>query len=169
MSNMARKKKEEDKKVKTLCEAVVELSQRKKVILAVFVSFSVTTLIFLFIFTLIDVVKPTLITEEEYKSLLPRLDDVDWAIRKGDAAAIEAELKYFKPDKVRTEKSGNILLVILEKEGNEYVIRFSYRENRVMGFIGSTSYTLYYSSGKRDSNKVLSLVSKRQKITLYEE
>lgn len=83
MSNMARKKKEEDKKVKTLREAVVELPQRKKVSLAVFVSISVTTLIFLFIFTLIDVVKPALITEEEYLALLPRLDDVDWAIRKG--------------------------------------------------------------------------------------
>ena len=169
MSNMARKKKEEDKKVKTLREAVVELPQRKKVSLAVFVSISVTTLIFLFIFTLIDVVKPTLITEEEYIALLPRLDDVDWAIRKGDAAGIALELKSFKPDRARTEKNGRVLLLILEKEGYEYVIRFSYRENRVMGFIGSTSYTLYYSSGKRDSNKVLSLVSKRQKITLYEE
>lgn len=169
MSNMARKKKEEDKKVKTLREAVVELPQRKKVSLAVFVSISVTTLIFLFIFTLIDVVKPALITEEEYLALLPRLDDVDWAIRKGGAAGIALELKSFKPDRARTEKNGRVLLLILEKEGYEYVIRFSYRENRVMGFIGSTSYTLYYSSGKRDSNKVLSLVSKRQKITLYEE
>lgn len=166
---MAGKKKEEEKKVRTLREAVMELSERKKVIIAVFVSFSVTVLIFLFVFTFLDAVKPDLMTEEEYNALLPRLDDVVWTIRKGDAGGIAAELGAFRPDRARTEKSGNILLLILEKEGNEHVIRFSYRESRVLGFIGSTSYNLYYSSGKRDTNKVLSLISRKQKITLYEE
>ncbi len=169
MSNMAGKKKEDSAKVRTLREAVKDLPQRKKVIYAVFISIFVISLILLFVFTLLDAVTPSMITEEEFNILLPKLDDVEWKIKAGDAALIATELKSFKPYNARTEKRGHILFIILEAEGCECTLRFSYRDGRIVGFIGSSKYILYYSSGKRDSSKVLSLVNSKQKITLYEE
>ena len=64
-------------------------------------------------------------------------------------------------------KSGNSRQ--LNGDGMDYTVRFAYNSGSVQGLIGSTRFTLYHSSGKKETNRVLSLVSKEEKITLYEE
>ena len=64
-------------------------------------------------------------------------------------------------------KSGNSRQ--LHGDGMDYTVRFAYVGGSVQGLIGATRFTLYHSSGKKETNRVLSIVSKEEKITLYEE
>lgn len=162
-------KKEKEIKGKSLKEAVSELSGKKKTALAVFLAVLVTALIFAFTFTFINAVTPEKITGEEYLRLLSKLDGREWSIKKGDEKTIALSLYSFTPDGARTKKSGDTLLLIFYDDKEEYTLHFTYRDERIVGFVGSDLYSLYHSTGKNDSGRALSLVSTANKITLYEE
>lgn len=162
-------KKEKEIKGKSLKEAVSELPKKNKIALAVFFAVMVTALIFVFTFTFINAVTPEKITEEEYLRLLSKLDGRDWSIKKGDEKTIASSLYSFTPDGARTKKSADTLLLIFYDDKEEYTLHFAYRDERIEGFVGSELYSLYHSSGKNDTGRALSLVSTKNKITLYEE
>ncbi len=161
--------KEDEKDSMTLKEALSSLSGRKRVAFAVFVAFLTVSLVLLFLFTLIDVVTPDNMTEEEFHSLLSKLDGREWKVKKGDGEKIASILYSFSPDSAVTEKDGETLLIVLSDGSMDYTVRFTYVSDSVQGLIGATGFTLYHSSGKKETNRVLSLVSKEEKITLYEE
>lgn len=163
------KKEKENKKEKSLKEAVAELPVKKKTALAVTLAVIVTALIFAFTFTFINAVSPEEITEEEYLKLLSKLDGRIWAVKRGDEKTIAQSLYSFEPDGARTKKSGDTLLLILYDDREEYTLHFTYRDDRIRGFIGSDLYSLYHSTGKKETGRALSLVSRENKITLYEE
>lgn len=165
----SRKTKDDEKDTMTLKEALSSLTGRKRVALAVFVAVVTVSLVLLFLFTLIDVVTPDSMTEEEFSSLLTKLDGREWKVKTGDGEKIASVLYSFSPDSAVTEKEGQTLLIILHGDGMDYTVRFAYISDSVQGLIGSTRFTLYHSSGKKETNRVLSLVSKEEKITLYEE
>ena len=165
----SRKTKDDEKDTMTLKEALSSLTGRKRVALAVFVAVVTVSLVLLFLFTLIDVVTPDNMTEEEFNSLLSKTDGMEWKIKTGDGEKIASVLYSFSPDSATTEKEGQTLLIILHGDGMDYTVRFAYISDSVQGLIGSTRFTLYHSSGKKETNRVLSLVSKEEKITLYEE
>ena len=165
----SKKTKDDEKDTMTLKEALSSLTGRKRVALAVFVAVVTVSLVLLFLFTLIDVVTPDSMTEEEFNSLLTKLDGREWKVKTGDGEKIASVLYSFSPDSATTEKEGQTLLIILHGDGMDYTVRFAYVSDSVQGLIGSTRFTLYHSSGKKETNRVLSLVSKEEKITLYEE
>ena len=165
----SRKTKDDDKDSMTLREALASLTGRKRVALAVFVAVVTVSLVLLFLFTLIDVVTPENMTEEEFHSLLSKLDGREWTVKKGDGDKIASVLYSFEPATATTGKDGDTLLIILSDDSMDYTVRFAYVGGSVQGLIGATRFTLYHSSGKKETNRVLSLVSKEEKITLYEE
>ena len=164
---VAKTKKEE--KTKTLAEAIGELSRKKKIALALVLAVLVTGGIFAFVFTFISAVTPEEITEEDYIKLLSKLDGREWSIKKGDEDVIASSLYSFEPDNARTEKSGDTLLLIFYGDREEYTLHFTYRDDRIQGFMGSDLYSLYHSTGKKETGRALTLVSTKNKITLYEE
>ena len=165
----SKKTKDDEKDSMTLKEALSSLTGRKRVALAVFVAVVTVSLVLLFLFTLIDVVTPENMTEEEFHSLLSKLDGREWTVKKGDEDKIASVLYSFEPTTATTEKDGNTLLIVLSDDSMDYTVRFAYVGGSVQGLIGATRFTLYHSSGKKETNRVLSLVSKEEKITLYEE
>ena len=165
----SRKTKDDEKDSMTLKEALSSLAGRKRIALAVFTAMVVVSLVLLFLFTLIDVVTPENMTEEEFHSLLSKTDGREWTVKKGDGDKIASVLYSFTPTTAVTEKEGDTLLIILSDDTMDYTVRFAYISGSVQGLIGSTRFTLYHSSGKKETNRVLSLVSKEEKITLYEE
>ncbi len=169
MGKKKTKEKEKKEKERSLVEAVRGLPQKKKTALAVILAVIVTGLIFAFTFTFINAVTPEKITEEDYLKLLSKLDGRTWAIKKGDEEALASSLYSFEPDGARTKKSGGTLLLILYDDREEYTLHFTYRDDRIRGFIGSDLYSLYHSTGKKETGRALSLVSRENKITLYEE
>lgn len=174
MGKRKRAKTEEEKKTNeentlTLKDALSSLKGRKRVALAVFTSLMFVSLTLLFVFTLIDVVTPESLTQEEFTSLLPKLDGREWTLRKGDEEKIASILYSFSPESAVTLKDGQTLLIILSDDNMEYILRFHWKDGSVQGLIGSRRFTLYHSSGKKEKNRVLSLISKDEKITLYEE
>ena len=165
----SRKTKDDEKDGMTLREALSSLTGRKRVALAVFVAVVTVSFVLLFLFTLIDVVTPENMTEEEFHSLLSKVDGREWTVKKGDGDKIASVLYSFEPTTATTEKEGDTLLIILSDDTMDYTVRFAYISGSVQGLIGATRFTLYHSSGKKETNRVLSLVSKEEKITLYEE
>ncbi len=165
-------KEEKERKEKddmTLREALSSLSGRKRVAFAVFAAIFTVSLVLLFLFTLIDVVTPDNMTEEEFHSLLSKLDGREWKVKTGDGDKIASVLYSFSPGSAVTVKDGETLLIILSDDTMDYTVRFTYVHDSVQGLIGSTRFTLYHSSGKKETNRVLSLVSRDEKVTLYEE
>ena len=158
----------EDKQ-KSLFEAVDALSRKKKIALAIVLAVLVTGGIFAFTFTFISAVTPEKITEEDYRKLLSKLDGREWAIKSGDEELISSSLYSFEPERARTEKSADTLLLILYSDREEYTLHFTYRDDRIQGFIGSDLYSLYHSIGKKETGRALTLVSTKNRITLYEE
>ena len=165
----SKKTNEDEKDGMTLKEALSSLTGRKRVALAVFVAVVTVSLVLLFLFTLIDVVTPENMTEEEFHSLLSKLDGREWTVKKGDGDKIASVLYSFEPTTATTEKDGNTLLIVLSDDSMDYTVRFAYISGSVQGLIGATRFTLYHSSGKKETKRVLSIVSKEEKITLYEE
>ena len=165
----SRKTKDDEKDSMTLREALSSLTGRKRVALAVLTAMVVVSLVLLFLFTLIDVVTPDNMTEEEFHSLLSKIDGREWTVKKGDGDKIASVLYSFTPTTATTGKEGDTLLIILSDDTMDYTVRFAYVSGSVQGLIGATRFTLYHSSGKKETNRVLSLVSKEEKITLYEE
>ncbi len=163
----AKTKKEE--KTKTLGEVIEGLPRKKKIVLAVIIAALVTGGIFAFVFTFISAVTPEEITEEDYLRLLSKLDGREWKIKMGDEKVIASSLYSFEPDNARTEKSGDTLLLILYSDREEYTLHFTYRDDRIQGFMGSDLYSLYHSTGKKETGRALTLLSTKSKITLYEE
>lgn len=167
---MGKKKKNEKKEnEKSLMEAIEALPRKKKTALAVFLALLVTILIFAFTFTFIRAVTPETITKEDYLRLLTKLDSRVWSIKKGDEDVIASSLYSFEPENARTEKSGDTLLLILYDGREEYTLHFAYRDDRIRGFIGSELYSLYHSTGKKETSRALTLISTKNSITLYEK
>lgn len=171
MAEKKGKKKESVKKedTKSLKEALRDLSLRGRVLLALFTSLTVATLLFLFLFALLNAVTPDYIEKEDYITLLSKLNNRTWTIKKGDEKTLSPFLSGFKASGAKSEKSGTVLILRLKGEEKEHVLHFSYRDDRIQGFVGSSLFSLFPSEGKDGKNGVLTLISSEAKIVFYEE
>lgn len=165
---MAKRKKEDEKEMKSLADAVRGMNERKKIALGIFLSAGVIILIITFVCALLEVSGPPEISEEEYCRLLVEFDGRKWSIKRGDAALIAKAFGIFKPLGARTEKKKSLLLFVLYDEESEYVIRFGYKDSFLSGFVSGAPYNLYFSYGKDDRERVLSLSGEAGKFTFYE-
>ena len=162
------KSKEEEKAV-TLKEAILSIEAKKRVVLVFFAAFFVVSMALLFVYMFINVVTPEKLTEEEFLVLLPKLDGREWKMKKGDDEKLSSLLYSFEPESALTKTDGSTLMIILSDGTMSYTLRFAWIGDAVSGVIGSKLFTLYHSAGKRETDRVLSLISKEEKITLYEE
>lgn len=171
MAEKRGKKKEEKKteNTKSLKEALGDLSTRGRVVLALFTAMATVTLLFLFLYALINAVTPDNIIEADYESVLTRINNRTWTIKKGDEKTLAQFLSGFKVDSAKSEKSGTALLLMLKGEESERTLHFAYRNNRIQGFVGSTVFSLFLSKGKDGSNMALTLLSEETKIVFYEK
>ncbi len=167
-----RGRKKEDKKtgnMKSLKEALKDLPTRGRVVLALFTSMAVVTLLFLFLYALINAVTPENIIEEDYESVLTKINGRTWRIKKGDEKTLAQFLSGFKAESAESEKSGTALILILKGEDSDRTLHFGYRDERIQGFLGSTLFSIFLSEGKDGNNIALTLLSDETKIVFYEE
>lgn len=172
MAEKSGKKKKEEKKEaegKSLKEALSDLSTRNRIVLALFTSLTVVTLIFLFLFALINALTPENVKEEDYAAVLSALTDRTWTIKKGDEKTLSLFLPGYKATKARSGRSDGTLTLTILSDSNERILHFGYRNDRIQGFIGSTLFSLFPSVGKDGKNYVLTLLSDETKIVFYEE
>lgn len=171
MADKKGKKKEEKKtqNTKSLKEALGDLSTRGRVVLALFTAMAAVTLLFLFLYALINAVTPDNIIEEDYESVLTKINGRTWSIKKGDDKTLAHFLSGFKADSAESRKSGTALILILKGEESDRTLYFGYRDERVQGFVGSVLFSLFLSQGKDGNNMALTLLSEETKIVFYEE
>ena len=72
------------KKRENLKDKIEELSEKKRVAVAITLSLLLLVGVYFFITLIVDVTKPIEISREEYNVLLSRLDRLEWRIKKGD-------------------------------------------------------------------------------------
>lgn len=150
------------KKRENLKDKIEELSEKKRVAVAITLSLLLLVGVYFFITLIVDVTKPIEISREEYNVLLSRLDRLEWRIKKGD------ESKLGSPLYIKSEKSGPSLLLRVGRDGGEERYHFRYSNRRIMGFINSKLYTLSVSSNS-GTNYAITLISDSDRIVLYEE
>ena len=171
MAEKKGKKKDEKKKenTKSLQEALKDLTTRGRVILALFTSIVAVTLLFLFLYALINAVTPDNVDIEDYESVLAKLNGRTWTIKKGDEKTLSVFLSGFKAQSAKSLKSGKSLILMLYGEKDERVLRFGYRDDRIQGFVGSVLFSLFPSEGKDGKNRVLTLLCEETKLVFFED
>ncbi len=161
---MALKKKEN---TTTLKKEIGKFSEKGKALLAVTLALSLSALLFLFVYTLLDAVTPESVSEEEYELLLAKLDGREWGISPEDGKTAASYLSGYRIESALTKKSGNTLILILYETEKSHTLYFGYKDGMIKGFISSTLFTLYPSSGLREKNRALTLLGGDEKIVFY--
>ena len=146
-----------------------EMSDKKKLVLALVWVFLLIAISLIITYTIINITKNPLETKEDYERILGTLDGREWKVSESTNKALSSLFPSSKGEASTLKDGDRIIIFVLLTSGDKIRLTFSYKDGRILSIYGAHVLNLEYSETVYGGGRTLTIYYKSEKIVFKEK